>query len=88
MSNTLNGLTLYHFPSCPFCRRVSAFIKQNGIKISDKNIMQNSSDRQALIKGGGSAQVPCLRIEDKTGVRWMYESMDIIRYLEQQSKES
>jgi len=84
----INGHTLYHYPACPFCRRVMTYIKQNSIHIQDKNIMANGSDRQALIAGGGSAQVPCLRIEDQAGVRWMYESADIIRYLGQQAKVS
>ena len=40
---------------------------------------ENNAD---LIAGGGKSQVPCLRIEDENGdVHWMYESIDIIRYL-------
>ena len=36
-----------------------------------------------LIAGGGKPQVPCLRIESADGdVRWLYESMDIIQYLQ------
>jgi glutathione S-transferase len=39
----------------------------------------NSAD---LIAGGGKDQVPCLRIENDDGdVRWLYESIDIVRYL-------
>ena len=38
---------------------------------------------QALLSGGGKTQVPCLKIEDGAGkVRWMYESGDILAYLE------
>ena len=32
---------------------------------------------------GGKVKVPCLRIEEAGGTRWMYESNDIIAYLEQ-----
>ena len=44
---------------------------------------ENNAD---LIAGGGKSQVPCLRIEDEKGdVSWMYESLDIIRYLKSSS---
>ena len=33
--------------------------------------------------GGGDLKVPCLRVEDGQGeVQWMYESGEIIGYLE------
>ena len=42
-------------------------------------------DREAyddLIQGGGKGTVPCLRIERDTGdVEWLYESVDIVDYL-------
>ena len=31
--------------------------------------------------GGGKTMVPCLRIESKDGVEWLYESSDINAYL-------
>jgi glutathione S-transferase len=39
--------------------------------------------REQLLAGGGKVKVPCLRIEEAGGTRWMYESSDIIAYLEQ-----
>lgn len=41
-------------------------------------------NHKALVQGGGKGQVPCLRIEDESGsVSWMYESGDILRYINQ-----
>ena len=35
------------------------------------------------LAGGGNLKVPCLRIEERDlGYRWMYESSDIVHYLE------
>jgi glutathione S-transferase len=43
-----------------------------------------ANNRAALIEQGGHSQVPCLRIETTDGsVQWMYESDDIIAYLQQ-----
>ena len=39
--------------------------------------------RSELAEKGGRIKVPCLRIEDNGNVQWMYESNDIIAYLEQ-----
>jgi glutathione S-transferase len=44
----------------------------------------DAKNRAALIQGGGKVQTPCLRIDDGQGnVNWMYESNDIIKYLQQ-----
>jgi len=45
--------------------------------------MFDAGNNADLIAGGGKGQVPCLRIEHENGsVEWMYESVDIIRYLQ------
>jgi len=47
-----------------------------------KDILSQPVNNAVLIAGGGKSQVPCLRIEDDKGeVRWMYESLEIIKYL-------
>jgi hypothetical protein len=52
------------------------------LKMPLNDIMFHPANNTDLIAGGGKSQVPCLRIESKNGdVRWMYESIDIIRYL-------
>jgi glutathione S-transferase len=39
--------------------------------------------REELLAGGGDLKVPCLRIgEGEHASQWMYESKDIISYLE------
>ena len=47
-------------------------------------------DREAyidLIRGGRKGTVPCLRIERDTGeVEWLYESVDIVEYINAQQR--
>ncbi len=77
-----DGHQLYYFTTCPYCIKVRIAMWLKGIKMPLRNIQTNRSFRDELIEGGGKAQVPCLRIEnDQQEVRWMYESDDIIRYL-------
>ena len=73
---------LYYFSTCPYCIFVRLALWWFDLKIPLKDIMFHSTNNADLIAGGGKSQVPCLRIESDNGnVRWMYESMDIVRYL-------
>ena len=48
-----------------------------------RDTLRDASARAELLAGGGRGTVPCLRITEADGsVRWMYESTDIIRYLD------
>lgn len=75
--NTSN-LTLYHFESCPFCRRVRDFLATNHIELPLKDTLLDTAARQELLKLGGKTQVPALRMADDT---ILYESNDIIQWL-------
>lgn len=71
-------LTLYYYPTCPYCRKVTKFIDRNNLeKIELKNINQNQEAEAKLIDVGGKRQVPCLFIDDEP----LYESDDIIDWL-------
>ena len=80
-----SNLTLYFYPSCPFCVRVKRQIKRLNLKIrmidprKDEAAMQNLKDK------GGKVQVPCLQIISEDGnSQWMYESAAINEYLDEQ----
>lgn len=73
------NLTLYYFPSCPYCGRVLQYLRQNKINIPMKDTALYPENRQELIKIGGKSQVPCLVIDGEP----MYESMDIIEWLKE-----
>jgi glutathione S-transferase len=57
-------------------------MSQAGWNFPLKDIMRDGDARRALIDGGGRATVPCLRIDRGEQVLWLYESLDIIDYLE------
>ena len=77
-------LSLYQFYLCPFCVRVRRQIDRLNLKIEYRDAKNNETHRQDLLSDGGRIKVPCLRIEENDGaVTWMYESSDIIEYLEQ-----
>jgi glutaredoxin len=77
-------LALYHFKTCPFCIKVRREMARLSLPITLRDAQHDPEHREALLQGGGKVQTPCLRITDAQGqVQWMYESNDIIRYLQQ-----
>jgi len=74
-------LALYQFYACPFCVKTRRAIHRLNVPIELRDAQNDPLHRQALQEGGGSIKVPCLRIEGQDGATWMYESSDIIGYL-------
>jgi glutathione S-transferase len=82
IAKQVEGHQLYYFSTCPYCVIVRLALWWLGLKIPLKDILSRPENRADLIAGGGKSQVPCLRIEKECGdILWMYESVEIIRYL-------
>ena len=78
------NLALYHFKTCPFCIKVRKEMARLSLPIELRDAQHDPAIRADLLQGGGKIQTPCLRIADAQGnVQWMYESDDVIRYLQQ-----
>jgi len=76
-------LALYQFRSCPFCIKVRRAARRLSLNIEQRDALHDPTHRTALLEGGGEVKVPCLRITENDGqVRWLYESDDIITYLQ------
>ncbi|WP_194435688.1 glutaredoxin family protein [Vibrio fluminensis] len=77
-------LALYQFEACPFCVKVRRSMKRQSVKFDLRDAKNDPQHRTELETGGGKVKVPCLRIESENGVKWMYESSDIVAYLEKE----
>lgn len=75
-------LSLYQFYACPFCVKTRRSIHQLNVPIELRDA-KSGIHRDELEREGGRVKVPCLRIEEAESVRWLYESDDIISYLNQ-----
>lgn len=69
---------LYILETCPYCKKVMAFLDEKGVKYNKVDITKKENE-EALIKLGGKRQVPFLVDSDRN--IQMYESADIIEYL-------
>lgn len=75
------SLSLYQFYACPFCVKTRRVIHRLNLPIAYHDAQLNPH-RKELEQEGGKIKVPCLRIEENNSVRWLYESNDIIKYLD------
>ena len=81
--------TLYQYDSCPYCRRVRQFLDGVDVSVPMRDILLDREAYIDLIRGGGKGTVPCLRIERDTGdVEWLYESADIVEYINAQHRKN
>ncbi len=77
-------LTLYQYKACPFCVKVRRAMKRQALNIETRDVKRSDTAREELLAGGGNLKVPCLRIDrGDQGEQWMYESSDIVAYLDQ-----
>ena len=75
------SLKLYECYACPCCVKTRRAIKRLNLKVESRNA-QKGNYRTELESSGGKIQVPCLKISNAGEVSWLYESNDIIRYLD------
>lgn len=77
-------LALYHFKTCPFCIKVRHEMARLSLQIELRDAQHDPEHRAGLLNGGGKIQTPCLQVTDPLGnIQWIYESKDIIKYLQQ-----
>lgn len=73
---------LYNFEISPYCRKVREKFNELNLDYRVENVAKMSSRRSRLVEQGGKMQVPYL-IDPNTGTE-MYESDDIVEYLQHQ----
>ena len=76
-------LKLYQFYACPFCVKTRRSIKRLNLKVETRNAQAEGEFRNELELNGGKIKVPCLKIEGAGEASWLYESNDIIKYLDE-----
>jgi len=76
-------LKLYQFYACPFCVKTRRAIKRLNLKVETRDAQTAGNFRKELEISGGKIKVPCLKLEGAGEATWIYESNDIIKYLDE-----
>ncbi|HID37105.1 MAG TPA: glutaredoxin [Ghiorsea sp.] len=78
----VQNMALYQYFGCPFCIKVRKTVRRLKLPLEYRNAqVRGGEHRNTLEKEGGTVKVPCLRIEENGETTWMYESNDIVAYL-------
>ncbi len=82
VSAMAKNMSLYNYFACPFCIKVRRTVRRLNIPLEIRDAqIRGGEHRNTLEKQGGKIKVPCLRIDEGDETTWMYESNDIIAYL-------
>lgn len=73
-------IELYQKENCPYCKKVREKLNELELDFVCRISKAGTKQREIMMKLGGQAQVPFLVNQEK-GVM-MYESVDIVEYLE------
>jgi glutathione S-transferase len=82
----IKALTLYNMEGSPYCRKVREALSELDLEYRVRNVPKGSPKRAELARHGGKVMVPYL-VDPNTG-RQMYESDDIVAYLEEHYSEA
>ena len=83
------NITLYQYKACPFCVKVRRSLKRLSLPVETRDPKRCHNAKQELIDGAGKLKVPCLKIDEGEGsIQWLFESKDIISYLERRFVEA
>lgn len=78
------NMSLYQYFACPFCIKTRRTVRRLNIPLEYRDAqIRGSEHRNTLEREGGQIKVPCLRIDENGTTTWLYESNDIIAYLNQ-----
>ncbi|MDH5493547.1 MAG: glutathione S-transferase N-terminal domain-containing protein, partial [Myxococcales bacterium] len=80
-------LTLYGHELCEYCRQVERVLDELGVEYEKRNPLESADAMQELLDATDAETVPVMRIETQTEgaseTRWLPESGEIIRFLEE-----
>ncbi|MBI2143875.1 glutathione S-transferase N-terminal domain-containing protein [Candidatus Woesearchaeota archaeon] len=56
-------VTVYSTPTCPWCERAKAFLKENNIQYSEVNVAADQKALQHMVDKSGQMGVPVIEID-------------------------
>jgi glutaredoxin-like YruB-family protein len=70
------NVTVYSTPTCPYCRQVKDYLRDNGVVFEDKDVAADLSSRKKMVDVSGQLGVPVVEIDGKIVVGFNREELD------------
>ncbi|HHX28057.1 MAG TPA: glutaredoxin family protein [Firmicutes bacterium] len=71
-----HNVKVYSTPSCPWCVRAKAYLKENGIPFTDVDVSQDVASAREMVKISGQMGVPVLSIDGNVVVGFDKKRID------------
>lgn len=81
MERESRRMHLYYVRTCPSSISVRRHCQRMGLRVVEKDVQKVNTYRHELVNGGGEHRVPCLRIDEEQGSRWVYSPEAIKDFL-------
>ena len=59
------NIKVYSTPTCPWCQRLKAYLKEKNIEYEDKNVAEDHKVREEMIEKSGQMGVPVIDVDGK-----------------------
>lgn len=70
------NIKVYSTPTCPWCKRVKDYLKQNNVKYEDSDVSTNRAAAEEMIKKSGQMGVPVIDIDGEIVVGFDKPALD------------
>ena len=57
------SVKVYSTPTCPYCKMLKQFLKENGVEFEDLDVSSNQAAAQEMISKSGQMGVPVVDID-------------------------
>lgn len=57
------NVKIYSTPTCPFCHKAKAFLKEHNVKFVDVNVAEDDKARDEMVEKSGQMGVPVIEID-------------------------
>tara|TARA_Y100000310_G_C20037483_1_gene514638 strand:- start:115 stop:351 length:237 start_codon:yes stop_codon:yes gene_type:complete len=61
----MTKVKVYSTPTCPWCHKVKAWLKENKIEFKDINVADDEAAQKEMVEKSGQMGVPVTIIDDK-----------------------
>lgn len=78
------NITLYSTPSCPYCKLVKEYLKEQNIAFTEMDVSQDNDAIQKMVKLSGQMGVPVVDINGQIIVGWNKNALEEVIKVQQQ----
>lgn len=69
------AVKVYTTPTCPYCKKAKAWLKEHKVKFEEINVLENEAARDHIVEKSGQTGVPQIEINDKVIVGFDEEAL-------------